>query len=369
MNLENRNLLKQHIIDKKGNVNRNYNIIFKSRPYLLDILNKEFNGLNTKEALYLLSHNMDEQPKCPICGTTLKFKRNKYNKTCSKDCMKKSIVLTFKKTSLEKYGVENPFQSKSIKEKIKRTNLKKYGVEYPSQSKIIRQKIKQSTLEHYGVENPNQSKIVQGKSKKTNLERYGAENPFASNIIKERIKNTMLERYGVEYISQNIEIQNKYKNTMLERYGVENPGQSEILREKVYKTKKKNHTFNTSKPEEKGYKLLCDKYGIENVKRQYKSELYPFACDFYIQNLDLYIEFNFFWTHGGHKFDENNENDIKQLNEWKLKNENNGRQMYNGGINTWTKSDPLKFETAKKNKLNYLAFYKWNEFLEWYNKQ
>ena len=207
MNLENRNLLKQHIIDKKGNVNRNYNIIFKSRPYLLDILNKEFNGLNTKEALYLLSHNMDEPPKCPICGTTLKFKRNKYNKTCSKDCMKKSIVLTFKKTSLEKYGVENPFQSKYIKEKIKRTNLKKYGVEYPSQSKIIRQKIKQSTLEHYGVENPNQSKIVQGKSKKTNLERYGAENPFASNIIKEKIKQTNLERYGVEYISQNV----KYK--------------------------------------------------------------------------------------------------------------------------------------------------------------
>ena len=367
MNLENRNLLKQHLIQCNNKIRRNYKNIFKNNPNLLDVLNKEFNGLNIKEALYLLSHNIEEPPKCPICGNIITF-HNGYNKTCSKECMKKNMVLILKKTSLEKYGVENPFQAKSIKEKIKRTNLEKYGVEYPSQSKIIRQKIKQSTLEHYGVENPNQSKIVQEKSKKTNLERYGAENPFASNIIKRKIKQTNLERYGVEYISQNVEIQNKYKNTMLERYGVENPGQSEELRIKVYNTKKKNHTFNTSKPEEKGYKLLCDKYGVENVKRQYKSELYPFACDFYVKSLDLYIEFNFFWTHGRHRFDPNNKKDIDILNKWKEINIKNNYNMYNSAIITWTKSDHKKFEAAENNKLNYLAFYNFDEFLEWYNK-
>ena len=45
-------------------------------------------------------------------------------------------------------------------------------------------------------------------------------------------------------------------------------------------------------------KMLKIIKGNEDIIRQYKSDLYPFACDFYIPSLDLYIECNYHWTHG-----------------------------------------------------------------------
>jgi len=47
-----------------------------------------------------------------------------------------------------------------------------------------------------------------------------------------------------------------------------------------------------SQPEEDSYELLVDKFGYSEVIRQYRSEKYPFFCDFYIPCLDLYIELN-----------------------------------------------------------------------------
>ncbi len=70
-----------------------------------------------------------------------------------------------KQTNLERYGVENTFQSELFKEKIKQTNLEKYGVEHVSQSNEIKKKIKITNLEKYGVENVSQnSQIAEKKS-------------------------------------------------------------------------------------------------------------------------------------------------------------------------------------------------------------
>ena len=49
-------------------------------------------------------------------------------------------------------------------------------------------------------------------------------------------------------------------------------------------------------------------------------KLFEFFCDFYIEDIDTWIEFNGFMTHGGHPFDENNLDDINKLNIWKTKN-------------------------------------------------
>ena len=66
------------------------------------------------------------------------------------------------------------------------------------------------------------------------------------------------------------------------------------------------------------YKMLCTKYGTENVKRQYRDKnRYPFRCDFYIEGEDLFIELNLHWTHGGMPFENDNPECIKKLNEWK----------------------------------------------------
>jgi hypothetical protein len=57
-----------------------------------------------------------------------------------------------KETSIDKYGVENPFQSDIVKEKIKNTCLEKYGVERASQLEEVKEKMKSTCLEKYGVE-------------------------------------------------------------------------------------------------------------------------------------------------------------------------------------------------------------------------
>ena len=65
-----------------------------------------------------------------------------------------------------------------------------------------------------------------------------------------------------------------------------------------------------SKSEDRVYDFLTSKFGKEDIERQYRSNSYPFSCDFYIKSLDLYIECNFGWTHGKHWFDSNNKDDI-----------------------------------------------------------
>lgn len=84
---------------------------------------------------------------------------------------------------------------------------------------------------------------------------------------------------------------------------------SNKVQQKIIAAKKKNGTVNSSKPEEKSYELLCSHFSKEDVVRQYHSDVYPFNCDFYIKSIDTYIECNYNWTHGGHWFDESNEED------------------------------------------------------------
>ena len=137
------------------------------------------------------------------------------------------------------------------------------------------------------------------------------------------------------------------------------------IKERVLKTKQRNKTFNTSKPEQLVKEELNKKFNF--VYHQYKSTSYPFVCDFYIKDLDLYIECNFHWTHGNynHKvygpFNPNNPEHQTLLSIWKSKDSNYFRKA----IKVWTISDPEKLRIAKKNNLNYLVFYTLEEALDW----
>lgn len=121
--------------------------------------------------------------------------------------------------------------------------------------------------------------------------------------------------------------------------------------------KRLNHTFKSSKKEEYAYQLLCMKFGANNIIRQYKSDVYPFNCDFYIKSDNLYIECNFSWTHGGHFFNPNNAQDAEKL---KLMQSKYGK-YYNNAIITWTVRDAAKHSAAITNSLNYLVFWSINE--------
>ena len=202
------------------------------------------------------------------------------------------------------------------------------------------------------------------------MKRYGAENIYASEYGKQKIRKTNLERYGVENVSCSDKIKEKKKQTCLKHYGVENPSQFPETIDKIFKKRKINGTLVSSSLEEDVYNLLKDKFKI--VKRQYKSELYPFRCDFYIPENNLYIEIQGHPSHGKEPYNKNNKKHQEILNLWQRKvielKKDKNRVQYEDYIRVWTISDPKKREMAKLNNLNYLEFFDKEQFMNWYNK-
>ncbi len=184
------------------------------------------------------------------------------------------------------------------------------------------------------------------------------------------------------------EHKDKKKQTCLKRFGESNYAKTQKFKEfikdhineiqvKSYNTKKKNNSFHTSKDENEAYDLLLTKFTKDDIIRQYKSEVYPFVCDFYIKSLDLYIEYNGTWTHGYDingkclgSFDENNLEHIKLLEFWENKSKEVNfkkkvKTYYKNAIYTWTVLDVKKLETFRKNNLNYKIFWNLEEVKNW----
>ncbi len=109
------------------------------------------------------------------------------------------------------------------------------------------------------------------------FKKYGSTSPLGSEIIYNKTKETLKKNYGVDSPGKSKEIQNRIKTTMLSRYGVasglslkssiEKSHTKEVI-DKINESKRKNHTFNTSKFEEEMFSYIKEKF--PSVKRQYK---------------------------------------------------------------------------------------------------
>ena len=312
---------------------------------------------------------------CAECGKETNFCNIHagYGKFCCCSCSAKNIETrnNCKKTCLEKYGVDNPSKADVIKDKIFKEQIEKYGgIGFASKSLL--QKQRETMVKKYGVEAAAQSEEIMNKIKKTNLERYGAENVLASEYGKSKYKETMIKKYGVDNPSKSTEIMENRNKTNLKRYGFKSPMKNERVKEKnkkiinspearkkSYETRMKNDSFKISKVE-KELEVELRKL-FPDLKTQYKSKQYPFHCDYYVPELDLYIEYNGTWTHGFHFFDKDNQEDLDKLEKWKNKN----TKYYNSAIKTWTQRDILKLNTAIENNLNYIAWFNQEQAYEW----
>ena len=268
-------------------------------------------------------------------------------------------------TCLKNYGVEYSFQSAECQEKSEKTCLKKYGVKKTGASKNVIDKRKETCIKRYGVPYAAQNEIFVQKAKKTCIKRYGVDSATKLLTTQELMKKTNLERYGVENGAQAEIIKDKMKKTCLKKYGTLYASQNKIVQQKIQNTKRENHTFNTSKAENEILNIL--KTSFECVRYQYKDKRYPFNCDFYIPELDLFIEYQGHWTHGKHPFNKTNKDDLQQLEIWKNKAINSN--FYKNAIRNWTKRDPQKRQFAKNNNLNWIEFFNMKEFIYWFNNK
>jgi len=261
------------------------------------------------ESLYRIFHGISARPKCKTCGTDLKFfkstKKSVFPTYCSCKCAQDDSELRHKieQTSLERYGATNVAKSRHFKE---------------AYAKHLREKYNDSTMT----------------------------NAWQAQEVKDKIRKTCLEKYNTTNYGATREHQEKLKS-------------KEVV-SKRESTKRARHTFNTSSQEMKSLSLIKDHFS--DVVCQYKSDKYPFMCDFYIPSTDTYIECNYHWTHGKHAFIGDGD-DMAIVSMW----ESRGTKFYKNAIDCWTRRDVAKRRVAQENNLNYLEFWTIDELANWLN--
>ena len=354
-------------------------------PNILEYLNSRYNDSDCMtETIRRIQYKLEERPVCKWCGGHVSF--NGYHKgsmhysaCCCSSCHAKYTKDKRFETNIKKYGrknfgsaekvkeywinhygVDNPAKVDFVKRKMKETNLKKYGFNCSSKSEIVKEKIKQTCLKRYGVEYTGQIEEAKEKSKKTCLEKYGSEYYIASKDRLEKTIEFSKQNYNVDWFTKSEEIKNKAKETMLRRYGVEYSMQipknkeymsylmsSYEMQERRYNTMKRNHTFNSSSTEEELFLYIKSRF--PTVVRQYKDKnRYPYFCDFYIPELDYFIELQGYYTHGKHPFDPNSNEDLQLIEYYKKK---YGEDCQS--ITIWSIKDVEKRDCAKRNHLNF----------------
>jgi len=206
--------------------------------------------------------------------------------------------------------------------------------------------MKQGMLDKYGVDNPFKLDEFQAIAAETRKEKYGAEYTLASvSALSDAARATFAEHMADDEFRKELNEKKCATNTAL--YGVPYVVQSPVFQAKMNATKHKNGTFNSSNIEE------CIK-ALDIFKSQYKKDVrYPYLCDFYDKDKDLFIEVNASWTHNFHWYDA--DSDVVIVNAWKKKSDDS--QYYASALKIFTKSDVEKRECARKNNLNYVTLW------------
>lgn len=241
-----------------------------------------------------------------------------------------------KKTCLERYGVEYHSQteerrklssevdhSPELYEKIKQSQIKKYGDLYVN-TKEYKNRFKKTCLERYGVDHISKSKEIQERIKETTKERYGSQYYFQTDDFKEKAKNTIVERYGADHFAKSDDyvamMEEKFKVKLVNEPDLEYIG---YVGEECHKLKCKkcgeefvikNQTFLTR---QEGFRTICtncnplkkewsegEKELLDYVKSIYSGEIEenskglinPYEIDIYLPEINIAIEYNgLFW--------------------------------------------------------------------------
>ena len=269
---------------------------------------KSIHNLKSKEYFDLYEKNSTDG-FCKICGKETRFygATRGYAKYCcnSHAQLDPETRNKYEQTCIEKYGAPNVYASEYGKQKIKETCQKHYNTDYALQAKEVKNRIKQTNLNKYGHENPQQNKEIKEKTIKTNIERYG--NACAVHGEEQWKK-------AVETMKKN----NHYSKL-------------ELRLEQFFKDNQINYIS------------------------QYKCNLYPFYCDFYLLDFNVFIEINVYWHHNSHFFNIKNEKDLETVKIWTEKSKTN--PQYKVALDVWTNRDVQKYKIAKANKLKYIVLW------------
>lgn len=187
-----------------------------------ETLAKKYNLKRTKEQIARLKVQNMQTTMQEKYGITNAMEKKEFRQAISNTYSnqtkeeKQEKVKRIKQTKLEKYGDENYHNI----EQAKQTMQEKYGVQIGYQTeKSVQNRIK-SSMEKYGVDNPFKSSEVHKLARQRMKEKYGVEYGYKSKIIRNKINESIKEKYGVDNIMHSSKYQRKVKQTMFDKYKV-----------------------------------------------------------------------------------------------------------------------------------------------------
>ena len=308
---------------------------------------RDYHDLSSNE-YYDMYHKKENEGICPICGELTKYISftKGYHKTCSHSC---HTILQNSSYSTEEINLINQKRKntrnnkdlteyKNLQRELQSSRWNSYS---PEERELLAEKqqegLKNMTPENKALFKLNVSKGLKNYYKNIDSDSYNKwrnkiseynRNKWGSMPEEERRKET------IKFVNR---IQNRPEEEKKAQYNKTRKTFAKKSKEEklasYYKgiaTKKQNNSLNTSAQEKYCENLLLSKF--KDIKTQYRDCRYPFACDFYIPEKDLFIECNFHWTHGDNPFNPKSLIDIQILDEWKEKAKYSN--YYKSAINT-----------------------------------
>jgi hypothetical protein len=271
--------IQKGLLGPKNNINPNWCRGLKFKNIVDEILNvTKFldSSYNIQARVYCIFNNIAEIPQCSRrdCDNSVKFSRSSegfYN-YCSERCARKSSM-----TAEVRQKISNALRGKPLSEETKR----------------------KMSEAHKG------KRFSEETRKKLSEALKGREGSMLGRLFSKEHRRKISESNKGRRVSDKTK---KLLST------VHNSSRTKL---KMLNTKKRNGSLGKSELENKLFKYLNKTY--PDLKRNYRSELYPFSCDYYIPSLDLYIELQANWTHGLRAFDPKNKDCVEKLNQWNQK--------------------------------------------------
>lgn len=174
----------------------------KKKAYILNLLEKEHGVTWNMESrflkmksdfrnAFLVDYFTDNLHPCPVCGELTPH----ISINCCKECSCRNI------TSVKKRTIKIAETKKNKPHKVIPTYFQVHGHKYTPTKEHV-EKIKKTTRERYGVDNVLALPESQSKAKAVCLEKYGCESPFGNKQVFEKARQTCREKFGTDYYSQ-----------------------------------------------------------------------------------------------------------------------------------------------------------------------
>jgi hypothetical protein len=179
------------------------------KAFILNILERDYNVSWTMKSrflsmkkdfrnAFLVGYFTDNLHPCPVCGESTPH----ISTHCCKECSNRDIK------SIKKRTIKTAETKRNKPHKVTPTYFQIHGHKYTPTKEHV-EKIRKTTRERYGVDNILALPEIRSKSKAICLEKYGCESPFGNRRVFEKARQTCREKFGTDYYSQSQDWKNK----------------------------------------------------------------------------------------------------------------------------------------------------------------